>query len=51
MLPGLLKNGTCRGYIKGMWWCPLPKGLGTSLGPHGLVDTGQPHRDWLGIKQ
>ena len=30
---------------------PLPKGLGTSQGSHGLVNTGQPHRDWLGIKQ
>ena len=31
-----------------MWCCPLPKGLGTSQGPHGLVYTGQPQRDWLG---
>ena len=31
-----------------MWCCPLPKGLGTSQGPHGLVYTGLPHRDWLG---
>ena len=32
--------------LREMWWCPLPKGLGTSQGPHGLVYTGQPHRDW-----
>ena len=31
-----------------MWCCPLPKGLGTSQGAHGLVYTGQPDRDWLG---
>ena len=37
--------------LREMWCCPLPKGLGTSQGPHGLVYTGQPHRDWLGIKQ
>ena len=37
--------------LREMWCCPLPKGLGTSHGPHGLVYTGQPHRDWLGIKQ
>ena len=30
-----------------MWCGPLPKGLVTSQGPHGLVYTGQPHRDWV----
>ena len=34
--------------LREMWCCPLPKGLGTSQGPHGLVYTEQPHRDWLG---
>ena len=34
--------------LREMWCCPLPKGLGTSQGPHGVVYTGQPHRDWLG---
>ena len=34
--------------LREMWCCPPPKGLGTSLGPHGVVYTGQPHRDWLG---
>ena len=34
--------------LREMWCCPLPKGLGTSQGSHGLVYTGQPHRDWLG---
>ena len=34
--------------LREMWCCPLPKGLGTSQGPHGLVYTGQPHKDWLG---
>ena len=34
--------------LREMWCCPLPKGPGTSQGPHGLVYTGQPHRDWLG---
>ena len=31
--------------LREMWCCPLPKGLGTSHGPRGLVYTGQPHRD------
>ena len=34
--------------LREMWCCPLPKGLGTSQGPHGLVYTGKPHRNWLG---
>ena len=34
--------------LREMWCCPLPKGLGMSQGPHGLVYTGQPQRDWLG---
>ena len=34
--------------LRAMWCCLLPKGLGTSQGPHGLVYTGQPQRDWLG---
>ena len=28
--------------LREMWCCPLPKGLGTSQGSHGLVYTGQP---------
>ena len=36
--------------LREMWCGPLPKGLGTSHGPHCLVYTGQPHRDWLRIK-
>ena len=31
--------------LREMWCCPLPKGLETSQGAHGLVYTGQPHRD------
>ena len=36
------------GQLREMWCCPLPKGLATSQGPHGVVYTGKPHRDWLG---
>ena len=31
--------------LREMWCCPLPKGLRTFQGPHGLVYTGQTHRD------
>ena len=31
--------------LREIWCCPPPKGLGMSQGPHGLVYTGQPHRD------
>ena len=47
MLPVLFMVGN-QGKLREMWCCPLPKGLGTSQVPHGLVYTGQPHRDWVG---